>query len=228
MYFARGQRIHNVIQTKNKTIKKDKRMKYYLKQGIFPFIYQVFMATLAFAILMIKDLVWLKVILALLNVALYIVLLVGIAYKDGQEALKIQMANDLERKEIIRTGEDRPLRLHEEYKPWKGFMCGLVSSIPVIVLLLLHTIVYHATGSYVGLGAVAGIMYMMFFVFFNLNGTSDGATATFSWYSYYGTLITVPVTMITMGIAYIMGAKKIMRQQEMIREKQRQIYGDKG
>lgn len=202
-------------------------MKYYLKQGVFPFIYQLFMAMIAFGILAISGLIWLKVLLAVLNVAFYLFIVATVAYKDGQEALKVQMANDLERREIIRTGEDRPLKLHEEYKPWKGFMFGFIACVPILLFLILHTIVYNATGSYAGLGAIAGVIGLMFFVFFRLDAASSTAeTAVVPWYTYYGALIALPVLMLTMGIAYIMGARKIMRQQEMIREKQRQIYGD--
>ncbi|MEG9430345.1 MAG: hypothetical protein VZQ61_05435 [Christensenellaceae bacterium] len=202
-------------------------MKYYLKQGVFPFIYQLFMAMIAFGILAINELIWLKILLAVLNIALYLFIVAAVAYKDGQQALEVQMANDLERREIIRTGEDRPLKLHEEYKPWKGFVFGLISCVPILLFLILHTIVYNATGSYSGLGAIAGIIGLMFFIFFRLNASSAAAeTASISWYTYYGTLVAVPILMLTMGIAYIMGAKKIMRQQEMIREKQRKIYGD--
>lgn len=203
-------------------------MKYYLKQGIFPFVYQLFMAMIAFGILAIEDLVWLKVLLAVLNVAFYLFIVATVAYKDGQEALKVQMANDLERREIIRTGEDRPLKLHEEYKPWKGFVFGLISCVPILLFLILHTIVYNATGSYSGLGAIAGIIGLMFFIFFRLDASNATAeTAVVPWYTYYGVLVAVPILMLTMGMAYIMGAKKIILQQEMIREKQRKIYGDK-
>lgn len=202
-------------------------MKYYLKQGVFPFIYQLFMAMIAFGILAINELIWLKILLAVLNIALYLFIVAAVAYKDGQQALKVQMANDLERREIIRTGEDRPLKLHEEYKPWKGFVFGLISCVPILLFLILHTIVYNATGSYSGLGAIAGIIGMMFFIFFRLDASNATAeTAVVPWYTYYGVLVAVPILMLTMGIAYVMGAKKIMRQQEMIREKQRKIYGD--
>ena len=202
-------------------------MKYYLKQGIFPFVYQLFMAMIAFGILAINELIWLKIILAVLNIALYLFIVAVVAYKEGQQALKVQMSNDLERREIIRTGEDRPLKLHEEYKPWKGFVFGLISCIPVLFFLLLHTIVYNATGSYMGFGAIAGLIALMFFIFFRLDVSNAGTeTAVIPWYTYYGVLIALPILMLTMGIAYILGAKKIMLQQEKIREKQRQIYGD--
>lgn len=206
-------------------------MKYYLKNGFFPFIYQLFMAMIALGILSINGLVWLKAILALLNVGLYLFIVAAVAFKDGQEAYKVQMANDLERREIIRTGEDRPLKLHEEYKPWKGFLTGFISCSPIVALLIIHTVVYLATGTYTGIGAIAGVIALMFFIFFRLDAAAAAETAETAavvpWYIYYGALVALPVIMLTVGLAYILGAKKIARQQEIIREKQRQIYGDK-
>lgn len=205
-------------------------MKYYIKQGLFPFIYMLFMTATAFCILAINGLIWLKALLAVLNIGLYAVIISATSYKDGQAAMKVQFANDLERREIIRTGEDRPLKIHEEYKPWKGFMFGFISCVPLIVLLIIHTIVYFATGGYKGIGAIAGLIYLMGFVFFRLNavGSAEGEAAFImpEWYLYYGALITLPIIMLITGTAYILGARKIRRQQEIIREKQRQIYGD--
>lgn len=197
-------------------------MKYYIKNGVLPFIYQLFMAMIAFGILAIDGLIWLKAMLAVLNAGLYLFIVGAVAYKEGQDAFKVQTANDLERREIIRTGEDRPLKLHEEYKPWKGFAFGFTACVPLLILLALHVVVYFATGSYMGLGAIAGVIYLMYFIFFRFDGN-----AVLYWHTYLGTLIALPVLMLTMGIAYILGAKKISRQQQMIREKQRQIYGDK-
>ncbi len=206
-------------------------MKYYLKQGVFPFIYMLFMAMIAFGILAISGLLWLKIILAVLNIALYAVVVAAVSYKEGQESVKVQHANDLERMEIIRTGENRPLKVHEEYKPWKGFTFGFTACVPLVVLLALHTIVYLSTGSYRGLGAIAGLVYFMFFVFFTFGAAaSAGEAATgaaLPWYSFYGALIALPIVMLITGIAYLLGAKKIMRQYEIIQEKQRSIYGDK-
>ena len=209
-------------------------MKFYLKQSLFPFIYIIFMAAIALGILMIQDLIWLQVILAVLNVGLYGIVVCAASFKDGQEAMKVQIANDLERREMIRTGMDRPLKLAQEYKPWKGFVFGLIACIPLVLLLAIHTVVHFATGgAYSGIGAIAGLVYMMFFIFFRFGSTSAAAaegaaeSAVIPWYTYYGALIALPVVSLLTGIAYILGAKKIMRQQEMIKERQRQIYGDK-
>ena len=53
----------------------------------------------------------------------------------------------------------------------------------------------------------------------------DSSLPLQQWH-YYFNLIAVPIIMITTGLPYILGAKKIQRQQDMIKEKQRQIYGD--
>ena len=80
-----------------------------------------------------------------------------------------------------------------------------------------------------GLGAIAGIIYLMFFVFFRLNinvsGAEGEAVSSISWYTYYGALVALPVVMLITGISYILGARKIRRQHEMIEAKQRSIYG---
>ena len=74
-------------------------MKYYLKQGVFPFVYVIFMSIIAFGILMIPGLVWLKALLAVLNVSFYAFIVAAASYKEGQEAMKTLYANDLERRE---------------------------------------------------------------------------------------------------------------------------------
>ena len=166
---------------------------------------------------------FLKVILSILNLALYAVIVAATSYKDGQTALKVRIANDLERVQIIRTGEDRPLKLIEEYKPWKGFLPGLVACIPCVVLLLVHTILIFSMGSeYTGAGAISGFLYMVFFSFVRLS-LSAGAP---SIYLYYFSLICLIILPATTGIPYIFGARKIEKQQEKIKERQRQIYGD--
>lgn len=201
-------------------------MKYYLKQGLLPLIYMIFMAMIAIGIQLINGLIWLKILLGILNVGLYGVVVCATSFKEGQDALKVQIANDLERREIIRTGEDRPLKLREEYKWYKGFLFGLTACVPLILLLAVHTIVHFAGGSYVGFGAIAGLVYNMFFLFFSLNNASGGETVQVEWYAYYGTLIALPIIMLMTGISYILGARKIILQQKAIREKQRQIYGE--
>lgn len=201
-------------------------MKYYVKQAVLPFLYLLFTAMTASCIMLIGDnLLWLKIILSVLNVGLYAMVIGMTSFKDGEQAVRVQVANDLERKIIVRTGENRPLKLKEEYKPYKGFLIGFISCVPLIVLLILHTIFYFATG-YTGLGGISALIYLMFFVFFKLKNGDVSSTTGSEWYSFYGALIAVPVIMLITGVAYILGAKKTIRQQEMIKAKQREIYGE--
>ncbi len=202
-------------------------MWYYIKQSFLPFVYLFFMAMTAMAILTIgNNLVWLKVLLSLLNLGLYLLIISAASYKDGQTALKERVANDLERLQIIRTGEDRPLKLKEEYKWWKGFLYGFISCIPLLLLLIVHTILVLIDPALNGAGVVASIIYLTFFAFFRLNVTGSSTDITINPTMYYSTLIAVPIIMIATGVFYILGARKIQRQQDAIKEKQRQIYGD--
>ena len=131
-------------------------MWYYVKQALLPFIYLFFNAITAFGIICIQgaDLTWLRILLLILNIGLYCVIVCAASYKDGQEALKVRIANDLERVQIVKTGESLPLKLKEEYKPWKGFLFGLIACAPLVILLLIHTIVVASSGS-VAVGGIA-------------------------------------------------------------------------
>lgn len=198
-------------------------MWYYVKQAMLPFLYLFFTAMTALGIAIINDtLIWLKVILGLINVGLYGVIIAAASFKDGQDALKVRIANDLERLQIIRTGENRPIKTREEYKPWKGFVSGIITCVPLIVLLIIHTILTLSLGDvYNGAGVVAGFIYMMFFVFTRVNSTALVTVGT-----YYWLLFAIPVILAFTGIPYILGARKVQRQQDAIKAKQRQIYGE--
>ncbi len=201
-------------------------MWYYVKQGLLPFIYLFFTAITAFGILCIEGLVWLKVLLLLLNIGLYVFIIAAASFKDGQEALKVRVANDLERIQIVRTGESIPLKLKEEYKPWKGFFHGFIACVPLIILLIVHTILMLAGGGN-GAGAIAGFIYMMVFAFSRVNiGAATTSTTPINPAIYYWSLLAIPVIVLATGISYILGGKKIELQQQRIKEKQRSIYGE--
>lgn len=198
-------------------------MWHYVKQALLPFLYLFFTAISAFGIVSINnDLIWLKVVLGIANLGVYAFIIGASSFKDGQEALKVRIANDLERVQIIKTGEDRPLRLREEYKAWKGFFIGFVACAPLIVLLLIHTILIFAVGeAFVGAGAVAGFIYMMYYMFALVDSTIQ-----FSVFNYYWALFAIPIMMLITGIPYLLGARKIEIQQQAIKESHRQIYGE--
>lgn len=197
-------------------------IKYYVKNAVLPFVYLFFMAITAFGILAIQNnnLAWLKYVLLVLNLGLYLFIIAAYAYKLGQDALKTRNANDLERKQMILTGELRPLKLNEEYKPHKGFMIGFTACVPLIVLMLVHTIMIICGGGN-GFGVAASIVYLAFYAFFRVSGTGSPSPATF-----YLTLVALPVIILTLGLAYYLGARKIKAQYDRIRENQKRIYGE--
>lgn len=203
-------------------------MWYYIKQSFLPFVYLFFVAMSGFGVVSIGDhLLALKILLALLNLAMYLVIVCGAAYKDGQTAYKTMLANDLERIQIIKTGEDRPLKLKEEYKWWKGYLYGFIACVPLLILLLIHTILILINPTLNGAGVIAGLMYLAFFLFFRLKtGVGMGDTAVIAPSTFYFSLIALPIIMLASGIPYVLGAKKIKLQQERIKAKQREIYGE--
>ncbi len=196
-------------------------MWYYVKQSFLSFMYLIFMAMISLAILMI-ELPWLRILLNLLNLALYLFIVCAASFKDGETALRIRVANDVERREIIRTGENRPLKLKEEYKPWKGFVFGLIACVPLVALLLVHTVIVNFIDPNLnGAGIASSLIYATFYTF------ASSIFGGFATWHYYFTLIAIPIISLATGIPYIMGGKQIERQQNAIKEKQRQIYGDK-
>ncbi|MBQ7348903.1 MAG: hypothetical protein IJW47_02800 [Clostridia bacterium] len=198
-------------------------MKYLLKLSIIPIVYLLFEAMIALGILTIGDnLLWLKIVLSILNLGLYAVIVWSICFKEGEKALKVRLANDLERMQIIRTGEDRPLKLKEEYKTWKGFAIGLITCAPMVILLIVHTILISVNPAWTGAGAIVNFVYLVFNAFIHLNLET---TVYAPWQFYFNLIALIIIPLIT-GISYMLGAKKIELQQEKIREKQRQIYGD--
>ena len=200
-----------------------KYFKQFAKQTIIPLIYLILMAMTSLSIGAIEgdNLLWLRVLLSLLAFALYAMVIGAISYKEGQEAMKIRNANDLERMIIIRTGENRPLQTVKEFQPWKGFMTGIATCVPLLVLLLVHTILILINPETNACGAIAGFLYMVYFMIFR-----SGATVAPSPAFYYLLLTAIPVFALVTGLPYLWGGKKIEAQQERIKEKQRQIYGE--
>lgn len=194
-------------------------MGFYIKKAVFPFVYLFFMAVTAFGILCIENLLWLKIILSILNIGLYGFIVASVFFKEGEESIKVQRANDLERREMVKTGIVRPLKLKEEYKPWKGYFMGFLVCVPLLVLLLIHSIIFIAGGETRAFGIIGGFIYFVVFSFFNLGGTQ------LTMVSYYWALVSVPFISCLSGISYNLGARKIMLQLKRIGDKQKQIYG---
>ena len=195
-------------------------MWYFIKQSFMSFIYLIFTAVVALVIMTVQNF-WLRLALSLLNLGLYLVIVCATSYKEGELALRVRISNDLERKIIVRTGEDRPLKLKEEFKEWKGFMFGLVACVPLVIMLIIHAIIVNFIDpTYLNVGAISAFIYADFYSFASL---FFGELA--SWH-YYFSLIALPILSLSTGIPYILGGRKMERQRNIIKEKKRQIYGD--
>ena len=196
-------------------------MMYYVKQSLFAFVYLFFMMIIAFGILCI-GIPWLEIALCVLNIAFYIGIMAVTFYKEGENSMRVLHANDIEREQIIKTGEDRPLKIHEEYKPWKGYVTGLVICFPLILCIIIHTVIILASGgTLLGGGAVAGFIYLAFYAPISV------IIGEANFWGYYILLYAVPLISATCGVFYNIGAKKIQRQYDRIADKQRQIYGER-
>lgn len=198
-------------------------MKFYLKMAIMPFVYIFFSAMLGIGIILIdQKLVFLQYALCCVNLAFY-VLVVGVAgFKDGQKSIKVRNQNDQFRKVIIETGEDLPLNLQEEYKPWKGFVIGLVACIPSVLLILIHVILNLVNPvPHYGFGVASGVLSTVVFSFFMVS------SAVKTWTYYLFVLLIIPVVCGSYGGFYVMGAKKAQKQYDKVAQIQRTIHGDK-
>ncbi len=205
-----------------------KYVKYFLKQMFFPLLYAIMMMMINMSITMItEDLLWLKYMLFALSFALFAFIVCAVAFKDGQEAVKIRHMNDVERLNIIRTGEDRPLNVVKEYKPWKGFVSGLMVCIPLFILMIIHTIylLTNPSSPTPWAGAVSSFIYSVVFSFFNPNLEVYKTCAQLS--RYYYCLIAIPVFALLVGVPYMLGAKKQLLLYKSVEDKHKAIYGDK-
>lgn len=195
-------------------------MKYILKQAFLPTIYLIFFMIIGFSITAI-NLLWLELVLCAVLTIFYAILVSVAFYKDGEKAMRVRYENDLIRKVMVERGEDLPLRLHEEYKAWKGFVSGLVASLPTVILVIIHFLVQAISSSPNNLfGVVAGLYSVEIYGFFL-------ALEKTSTLSYAFNLLMVPYLALICGVPYCLGGRKIDKQQAKIKETQIKIHGDK-
>ena len=193
---------------------------YYLKKALIGLVYLVFAGLMAYAILFIPNLEWLKIILLALNLGLYCYVLGATSYQDGQAAYKVRLANDLKRKQIILTGEDIPIDRKREYKAYKGVIIGAIICVPLVVLLILNLIL---TNTNYDLGATASFLYLFVYAFAGVGVQVDNL---FTVVSPYWALLAIPIIVAVDGLFFYLGGRKIELQQEMIKEKHRMLHGE--
>ncbi len=199
---------------------------FYIKEIFLPLVYTGLASLIALGILGIENerLVWLKVVLLILNIALLLFIVATNFFKEGEKALKVRIANDFEREHIVLTGENRALQINEEYKPWKGFLIGFISCAPLVILMLVHTVLLIA-GVESKAGAIASFIYLLVFGF-NCLDLSALSSTTITVTQPYITLIFIPIMVLAVGFSYMLGARKVELQQQRIKKIHREIYGE--
>ena len=196
--------------------------KYYLKMAFMPFIYLVFSAMLGLAVLTIQDnnLQWLQYVLCGVNLAFYSLVMSMAAIKDGRKALKVREQNDTYRRVIMQTGDDLPLNIVEEYTPWKGFTISLISCIPSILLVAVHFLLNIGVAvPDNSVGGIAGILNMVVFSFFMIDGVILTAEYAFA-------LLIVPFICIVYGVMYMIGANLEQKNYDKIKQIHQELHGD--
>ena len=163
----------------------------------------------------------LRIIVFIVNIAVMVVIVSAFCFKHGEQAYKDLLSNDMERRIMIEQNVDRPLKLVEEYRPWKGFLMGLLVCIPLIIFMIPHLIIVFSGGSYQGMGYVASLLYYSIFVFV------EYFSAELTVYSYLWTLLAIPVFTLASGIPYLLGARKRKAIEDRILEQEKFIYGDR-
>ena len=199
-------------------------MKFYLKKAFFILVYIVLTSFIAMAVLLIKGEIALKIILLIANLGLFGYIVCGIAYQDGQRAYKVLHSNDKEREYIVKTGEYRKLKVSEEYKAYKGFLIGFISCVPLVVMLLMQFIITQINPLNVSMGETANYLYFFISAFANLD--PNGIYEAVIYASPYWSLLSIPPIMIVHGISFILGAKKIERQYQTVKDVHKSIYGE--
>ena len=180
----------------------------------------MFTALTALSISMIGNkYMWLEIVLWVFNMALYGSVICITSFKDGQIAYGIRQTNDKDREFIVKTGEFRELRIAEEYKAWKGFVHGFIATIPLIVLLIIHTIVIISDPETVIVGGIAGYIYLTFYAPFLF---CSNVTA----FTCYYALISIPLMTLFTGIPYILGARKSEKNYAKAFDLNNRIYGE--
>lgn len=191
---------------------------YYLKKTFPYLLVLVFTAITGYSVASL-DLVSkaFAIIMAILNLAVYVIMIGSVAFKDGQDAYKALLANDLERKQIVKTGEDRPLKLKEEYRIWKGFLLGGLAVSPLVLLYVLDLILGNVLKLTNILGWVVDYLSMVIYAPIKiLFGSCDRAVC----------LVVVALSVVISGALYYLGAKKIILRQQKVKDIHNQIYGE--
>ena len=194
-------------------------MKYILRLTIAPLVFFIFFIIIAMGIQALNAGDVLRVILGCLAFIMLVLCLGGIMLKEGEDAIKILLANDIQRREIIRTGRDVEINVSKEYRPWKGFIVGVIFCIPLVIFIIL----FATNGVQEGMlnfGKLTEVVYSPFYV---LVGDFNKTT---SLDVYIGAIFVLVCFPLMLGIPYVLGAHRRKNQTRIAEEMHKSIHGD--
>lgn len=193
---------------------------YYFKQSIFLFVY-LLTTSIASLLLLVIPTVWIRFALAILLLAIYLVVVFVAMKQEGEKALKKRHANDLTRKRMITTGQVVEFDNVGEYAIYKGFLIGLFSNMPMLLLLLIHSIIFICGSSFITFGTISSVVYSIYTAPI-ISLTSNQFTMATHYITLYGAVLSTLIS----GVGYILGGRKLQLQYDRIEEKQKSIYGE--
>lgn len=193
-----------------------KSFTYYLKNAAIYYVYLILTMITAFAISAIKDLLWLKIILCILNMGLFCFIMFVMSAKTGEEAFKLKHTNDIKRRVIMETGDYYEFDTVKEYGRFKGVYIGLYASFPLFVMIFVQIILDICRVESSAISLVVGFTYGTFF--FPLRMINNTVSV---YFSLYGAVIILLIA----GLGYYFGARKIRLQTDKIKRTNEQIYG---
>ena len=195
-------------------------MKYYLKQIILPFVYLVCLGFSQLAI----DLIgvpWVEVLVAAIMLFFFSYLMILIFFREGQAALKVRDSNDMLREYMVKTGKPVEIKAAEEYKWYKPIIFGLIISLPLIVVCIIHFFLVLFIGAEADGAAIVGrFIYMIYYEIFLY------AYKPLVGWEFFYLLTFIPYICAILCVPYYFGMKKAKRQADEIKEKQRILHGE--
>lgn len=199
------------------------RVSYLLKQSFFGFAYLILTMLTAVAIGLI-EIVWLKIVLFILNGALYCTIVFFSSRAQGEKEKKQEYANDVERRHVAETGDYVNINEREEYKPMNGFFTGLITCVPLLVLYVFFLIFLLTGAEQNTVVFITNIIYGTFTLPLEIVNTADQTIRALNYFcSIYAAVVICSVT----SFGYWIGAQRVVKQHERVAHIHRQIYGDR-
>ncbi len=195
-------------------------MKYLLRLTIIPIVYIFFIDFISIGLDSLDTIGEVaKIIINALCLILYGYVVFKIMQKEGEEAGSYLIKNNYTRREMIRTGNVVEIKTAKEYRWWKGFATGLLCLVPLFVCLVWHLII-RTPNENSPASIIAQLIYVLFYRF--LGSYQDSAPSTI----FYGLPIAIIGMELITGVPYILGAVKRRKQQEKIKELERELHGE--